>query len=147
MQAVTKPRRNIRIFTPLAKSFLVLAFAGLAACSSDTPAPTGDLGSGTITGFAGAAAADEPRAVLVARDVLSAGGSAADAAVAAYFTMAVTLPSTAGLGGGGACLVHDAKKKVVDAIMFMPVASPDGQFGLPVNIRAMALIQARYGRM
>jgi len=147
MPAAPQPRRNAKVLAPLAKSLLVLAFVGLAACSSDTPAPTGEFGSGAVTGFAGAVAADEPRAVLVARDVLSAGGSAADAAVAAYFTMSVTLPSTAGLGGGGACLVHDAKKKAVDAIMFMPVASPDGQFGLPVNIRAMALIQARYGKM
>jgi gamma-glutamyltranspeptidase/glutathione hydrolase len=147
MQAVTKPRRNAKLFALLAKSILVSAFAGLAACSSDTPPATGEFGSGTVAGFAGAAATDEPRATLVARDVLSGGGSAADAAVAAYFTMAVTLPSTAGLGGGGACLVHDAKKKAVDAIMFMPVASPDGQFGLPVNVRAMALIQARYGKM
>ncbi len=121
--------------------------AGLTACGSDKPAPPADFGSGTVGGFAGAVAADEPRAVLVARDVLSGGGSAADAAVAAYFTMAVTLPSTAGLGGGGACLVHDAKKKAVEAIVFLPLASPDGQFGLPVNIRGMALLQARHGRL
>lgn len=156
MSAVLEFRRNARPSTksraplaqPLPLAFLLaLILAGLAACSSDTPAPPGDFGSGSVSGFAGAVAADEPRAVLVARDVLSGGGSAADAAVAAYFTMAVTLPSTAGLGGGGACLVHDAKKKTVEAIMFMPVASPDGQFGLPVNVRAMALIQARYGKV
>ena len=127
--------------------FAAFTLAGLTACASDTPPPPGDFGSGSVGGFAGAVAADEPRAVLVARDVLSGGGSAADAAVAAYFTMAVTLPSTAGLGGGGACLVHDAKKKTVEAIVFLPLASPDGQFGLPVNIRGMALLQARHGRL
>jgi gamma-glutamyltranspeptidase/glutathione hydrolase len=128
-------------------SFLAaLALAGLAACASDKPETPADFGSGSIGGFAGAVAADEPRAVLVARDVLSGGGSAADAAVAAYFTMAVTLPSNAGLGGGGACLVHDAKKKSVEAIVFLPLASPDGQFGLPVNVRGMALLQARHGK-
>ena len=141
-----KPRSPLAFPIPLAL-LLALPLAGLTACSSDTPAPPGNFGSGSVSGFAGAVAADEPRAVLVARDVLSGGGSAADAAVAAYFTMAVTLPSTAGLGGGGACLVHDAKKKTVEAIMFMPVASPDGQFGLPINVRAMALIQARYGKV
>ena len=123
------------------------ALAGLTACASDTPPPPTGFGSGSVGGFAGAVAADEPRAVLVARDVLSGGGSAGDAAVAAYFTMAVTLPSNAGLGGGGACLANDAKKKSVDAIVFLPLASPDGQIGLPVNVRGMALLQARHGSM
>lgn len=148
MSAAKKPCRGAKASAPFARSVLLATvLAGLAACASDTPVPPADFGSGAISGFAGAVAADEPRAVLVARDVLSGGGSAADAAVAAYFTMSVTLPSTAGLGGGGACLVNDAKKKTVDAIMFLPVASADGQIGLPVNVRAMALIQARYGKM
>ena len=121
-------------------------------------------------GFAGAVAADEPRAVLVARDVLSGGGSAVDAAIAGYFVLAVTLPSSAGLGGGGVCLVHQAVPKnakptnttpssnpdlssanastrKVEAVMFLPQGIPGGQFGLPGNVRAMALLQARYGRM
>ena len=156
MSAVNESRQRTRSLVRRSQPCLAVfglgaVFAGalafLAACSSDTPAPPADFGSGSVGGFAGAVAADEPRAVLVARDVLSGGGSAADAAVAAYFTMAVTLPSTAGLGGGGVCLVHDAKKKAVEAIVFMPTASADGMVGLPVNIRGMALLQARHGRL
>ena len=122
----------------------------LAACggSADKGSSNSDLGlgSGSVKGFAGAVAVDEPRAALVARDVLSGGGSAADAVVAAYFTMSVTLPSSAGLGGGGACLVHDKATKKIEAILFLPRASPSGQIGLPVNVRGMALLQGRYGK-
>jgi gamma-glutamyltranspeptidase / glutathione hydrolase len=140
--------RTTKAFAPrIALLFLGLCLAALTACATDPAEPVGGFGSGAVVGFAGAVAVDEPRAALVARDVLSGGGSAADAVVAAYFTMAVTLPSTAGLGGGGVCLVNDAKKKTVEAILFMPVASPDGQFGIPGNVRGMALLQARHGRL
>ena len=91
-------------------------------------------------------AVDEPMAAQIGRDVLASGGSAADAAVAAYFALAVTLPSTAGLGGGGVCLVNDRQDKTVEAIMFLPLARPGGQVGLPLNVRGMALLQARHGK-
>ena len=65
---------------------------------------------GFVRGFLGGVAAEDPAAALVARNVLSAGGTAVDAAVAAGFAMAVTLPSRVGLGGGGACLVFDPDK-------------------------------------
>ncbi len=138
------------IFRPqlfLSLLFLGAGLATQAGCSSDPDPLKITFGSGEAGGFAGAVATDEPRAALVSRDVLSGGGSAVDAAVAGYFALAVTLPSSAGLGGGGACLVHDAKAKKVDAVMFLPQGVPGGQFGLPGNVRAMALLQARYGRV
>ena len=61
----------------------VAALLLLVAACGIAPTKTGEIGA--VEGFLGAAISEEPRAALVARDTLSAGGSAADAAVAAYF--------------------------------------------------------------
>lgn len=109
---------------------------------------------GYVSGFLGGVAADEPRAALAAREVLSAGGSAADAAVAAGYMLAVTLPSRAGLGGGGACLAYDPDKAsinggVPEAVLF--VSPPGGGSGerpaaVPMMARGLYALSARYGR-
>lgn len=118
-----------------------LALLALGACESDAPPGL----SGSVEGFAGAVVADEPKAASIGRDVLSAGGSAADAAIATYFALAVTMPSTAGLGGGGVCLVHDQEARTVEAIEFLPRNAPAGQVAVPANARGMAAMHARYG--
>lgn len=105
----------------------------------------GELGS--IDNFKAGVVADEPRAALVARDMLGAGGNAVDAAVAAYFAMSVTLPSAAGLGGGGVCLVHSADKTTTEVFDFLPRASAGGIVALPGNVRGMAAVNARYGKL
>jgi gamma-glutamyltranspeptidase / glutathione hydrolase len=113
---------------------------------------------GFVKGFLGGAVADEPRAALVARDVLSAGGNAADAAVALGFALAVTLPSRAGLGGGGACLAFAADRKsanngVPEAVLFTPVApagfgpNADRPAAVPMLARGLYLLHARYGHV
>ncbi len=113
---------------------------------------------GFVQGFLGGVVADEPRAALAAREVLSAGGSAADAAVALGFVLSVTLPSRAGLGGGGACLAYAADKKSVnegvpEAVVFTPVApaslgaNADRPAAVPMLARGLYLLHARYGRL
>ncbi len=113
---------------------------------------------GYVAGFLGGVVSDEPHATLVGRDVLSRGGDAADAAVAMAFDLAVTLPSRAGLGGGGACLSYKADRKsinggVPEAVLFVPGAPPqppanaDRPAALPMLARGMYLLHARYGKL
>jgi gamma-glutamyltranspeptidase/glutathione hydrolase len=109
--------------------------------------------AGMLTGGAkfAAASADESLAAEVGRDVLSAGGNATDAVTAMYFAMAVTLPSAAGLGASGACIVHNAKTRAAESFVFAPQPAPGaikGQsFMVPVGPRAITLMQIRQGRL
>ena len=100
-----------------------------------------------IQGFRAGVVADEPRAALIGRTVIAGGGNAADGVVAAYFAMSVTLPSAAGLGGGGICIAHDADEKTTDIIDFLPRAAAGGTVAVPGNVRGMAALNARYGKL
>lgn len=136
----SEPARR-RLAAPVAATLLL----AMAACSSG-PAP-GTVA--TVSGFAGIAAADEPRAALIGRDVLANNGTAADAAVAMGFAMSVTLPSRVGLGGGGACVVHryadDADESQTEALVFLPRRGADGGM-VPGTARGLAALHARYGQ-
>jgi gamma-glutamyltranspeptidase/glutathione hydrolase len=125
----------------------VLASANLAACSQGPARYAGNLYQ--VESFAGGVVADEPRAALVGRDVIANGGNAADAMVAMYFTMAVTMPSSASLGGGGVCVAHQIgeKKKIVNNVVdFLPRAAAAGQVAVPGNVRGMAAVWAAFGK-
>ena len=99
---------------------------------------------GTVAGFAGAVAADAPHAAMVGRDILGNNGNAVDAAVGMAFTMAVTMPSRAGLGGGGACVVHKRDDRVQQALLFFPGVADKGA-AVPALARGMAALHARHG--
>jgi len=116
------------------------------------PPPEGTAGH--VSGFLGGVVADEPEAALIARQVLSAGGNAADAATALGFALSVTLPSRAGLGGGGACLSYVTGGKgngAPEAVMFtsVPPANTGGSdrpAAVPTLARGLFALHAYYGR-
>ncbi len=131
---------------------MVLALAAaIAGCAGEAKPPKGVVGN--VDEYFGGLAADEPGAVVVARDVLAAGGTAADAAVALYFALSVTLPSSAGLGGGGVCVVHGSRKTAVEAIEFTArtpaQAAPAGRWAaaVPGGVRGMFALHSRYGNL
>lgn len=107
--------------------------------------------------FFGAVVSPDRDAGVIARNVLAAGGDAADAAVALGFALAVTLPSRAGLGGGGACVAYDRAPKgpgggKPEAILFLPREPASGGGGdrpaaVPMLARGLFLLHARYGRL
>ncbi|NQV83310.1 MAG: gamma-glutamyltransferase [Rhodospirillales bacterium] len=108
---------------------------------------------GFVRGFFGGVAVDEPRAALVGRDILSSGGTAADVAVAVTLALAVTKPSSASLGGGGVCLVHDAISNTTETLDFLagvPKTITPGAVrpsAIPGTLRGLALLHSRYGRL
>ncbi|HSK40921.1 MAG TPA: gamma-glutamyltransferase, partial [Arenibaculum sp.] len=124
----------------------VLATAG---CNVDSGVLSA-AGSGTFD-LTASIAADEPRAAVVGRDVLAAGGTAADAAVAMGLAMAVTLPARAGLGGGGICLVHDPDQQPdrqdVRALDFLQRGPAGSGAAVPGTPRGLYALHAAYGRL
>lgn len=123
----------------LKAAFAALGVASIAlgACSNQ------QLGQGGR--FGGFAVADEPRAVKTGHAVLASGGNAVDAAVAMSFTLAVTLPSRAGLGGGGVCVLNQRAEKKQTALLFLPGVGRNGA-AVPALARGLAALHARYGK-
>jgi gamma-glutamyltranspeptidase/glutathione hydrolase len=159
---------HLRPRTPLARArlsvslVLVLLTAGCSMFSSVSSALFGSGGpkpgqAGYVKGFLGDVVADEPQAALIGKQVLSEGGDAADAATAMAFSLAVTLPSRAGLGGGGACIAYIADRDtaahgIPEAVVFVSppvrsVAGGDRPAAVPMLPRGMFLLHARYGRL
>ncbi|SDG86759.1 gamma-glutamyltranspeptidase / glutathione hydrolase [Roseospirillum parvum] len=123
-----------------------------AACGLEEPA-VGQLNYESA--FAGMIVADEPGAVIASEGVLSAGGSAADAAVAMALNLAVSYPGSAGIGGGGLCLVYDGEAERVQALDFLPGAptqalaegGPGQAVAVPGLLRGLFALHARHGRL
>jgi gamma-glutamyltranspeptidase / glutathione hydrolase len=106
-------RSLARFARPLAPALLLLA----AACAplsqtreSPTPPPTAAAAQGQVM-----VAAANPLAVDAGLEVLRAGGSAVDAAVAVQAVLGLVEPQSSGLGGGAFLVHYDAETGTVSA--------------------------------
>jgi gamma-glutamyltranspeptidase/glutathione hydrolase len=134
---------------------IALAAAGCQTLNSVIGGPGGPAEgqAGHVTGFLGGVVADEPQAAQLGRQVLSAGGNAADAAAAMGMALSVTLPSRASLGGGGACLAYTSDSPdPPQAVMFTSMspaatAGADRPAAVPMLARGMFALQNRFGHL
>jgi gamma-glutamyltranspeptidase / glutathione hydrolase len=117
----------------------------LTACSLDIGAPLGLGGGAKPTALV---VGDEPYAVRAGAATLAQGGDAVDAATAMYFTLAVTYPVAAGLGGGGICIVRDPAGNKTEEFDFLARdAAGGGVYAIPGNARGFASMQRAYGAL
>ena len=88
----------------------------------------------------GMVSAADPRAAEAGAEILRAGGSATDAAIATMLALTVVEPQSSGIGGGGFYLATDAKGKVetIDGRETAPKAAHGKWFwrdGVPMGFR------------
>ncbi|HLY58413.1 MAG TPA: gamma-glutamyltransferase, partial [Stellaceae bacterium] len=134
--------------TPAAGNGQPAAPAGDNTGTPAEPQPEAQLTTDTVqvhTQYLGSLAADDPQAVDLGRKMLQSRGTAADAAAAMGMTLTVTLPSRAGLDGGGVCLLHQGGAPTVQELDFLPPPAPGAGAQIPGVVRGMAVLQARAG--
>ena len=106
--------------SPAAARTILLVAAWLSGCTQVGPAapgaepPPAAAAAASAASTAGVAAAN-PLAVDAGLEILAAGGSAADAAVAIQATLGLVEPQSSGVGGGGFMLYYDAATKKITA--------------------------------
>lgn len=128
------------------------------------------LASAPAMAAPGVVSSADPRASAAGQEILRAGGSAADAAMAMMLALTVVEPQSSGIGGGGFMVYHNArtgKIATIDGREKAPAAArpdrflgPDGKplpfiqafpggksVGVPGNIRLMARTHAEWGKL
>ncbi len=75
-----------------------------------------------VLGSSGMVAAQNRLSAETGAQILEAGGSAVDAAIATGFSLVVTLPRAGNIGGGGFMLIHDAANDENIAIDYREIA-------------------------
>jgi len=135
----------------------------VVACTpaAHSPGPTAapDLGKRAV-GSRGAVTSAHPQASEAGLAMLRAGGNAIDAAVAAAFAIGVTEPQMSGVGGGGALVYWDQRRRTAEYLDFYPSqpverwrgAKADSSVPLriaaiPGNVAGLLEAHERHGRL
>lgn len=144
-----------------------LLLALLVLISASLPA---DARTGAAAARQGMVSAADPRAAAAGVEILRAGGSATDAAIATMLALNVVEPQNSGIGGGSFMVRHDGTTgnlTTIDGRETAPAAAGPDWFldrnstplpygdassggraaGVPGNLRMMALAHARYGKL
>ena len=130
----------------------IVAAALLAACvtQSDRPSPPEvsspfRVGLNSVTATRHMAAAANPLATEAGREILRAGGSAVDAAIAIQMVLTLVEPQSSGIGGGAFLMHWDGRKVIAyDGRETAPMAADEKLFLLPDG-KAMPFYDAVVG--
>jgi gamma-glutamyltranspeptidase/glutathione hydrolase len=149
-----------RFLATLASSLLFLN-----GCAAQTPRTDS---AQAVAAAPGVVSAADPRAAEAGREILRAGGSAADAAIATAIALTVVEPQSSGIGGGGFLVHHDGRSRALtsfDGREEAPSSATPNWFldasgkpiddpsvggratGVPGNIRMFALAHSRHGKL
>ncbi len=156
---------------PLILIFLV--GLGVVFNAHAQPAPEGESGWRARTAVEtrrDMVVAAHPLAVQAGVEMLAAGGSATDAAIAAQWVLGLVEPQSSGLGGGGFFLYYDAQRNTIQSIDGRETAPASAQpqrfldtneqpmpytqavvsglsVGVPGLVRALEMAHAEQGRL
>ena len=169
--------RRLKSLAAIGLALLVAACAGRepAPIADPRAAPEGDgtglaANAGTATAQRHMIAAANPHASEAGREMLRAGGSAVDAAIAAQMVLTLVEPQSSGIGGGAFLLHYDAASSAVaafDGRETAPAAADEGLFlkddgtpmgfwdavvggrsvGVPGLLRMLWLAHEKHGRL
>ena len=157
-------------------SLLACALAAIFGCTTTPPpsAPAPEIASGFRAGVGAAtakrqmAAAANPLAARAGLEILRAGGSAIDAAIAMQMVLTLVEPQSSGLGGGAFLLHWDGKRlQSFDGRETAPAGADEKLFvtaqgtpmgfreaviggrsvGVPGVLRMLELVQRQHGRL
>ena len=146
------------------RRLFLIAAAGLlslAGCATPAAVAPNQISKGVVS-------AADPRAAEAGAEMLRAGGSAADAAIATLVALTVVEPQSSGIGGGGFLIYADrgGPPVTIDGretapaaarpdwflndgkpIPFMEAVASGRSVGVPGNLRLMAVTHQRFGKL
>ncbi|MBB5278892.1 gamma-glutamyltransferase [Pacificimonas flava] len=153
-----------------AAAIALLASCAPPAAPQATAAPEAISDQGQEQVYSAIVSAAHPLAAEAGEEMLRAGGSAADAAMATLLALTVVEPQSSGIGGGGFLMYHDGESGriyALDGREYAPRAAMPDMFlgadgepkpyrasqvggmsvGIPGNVRLMEKAHRRFGKL